>query len=210
MDTSLTPPPPGQGPEAAQRFLEFLDDLFGRAADLSYGAGVVSMCAHMLQTADLAEQDGAEPSQVAAGLLHDIGHFGTDYSFDFDDDSHTAMQRAGFDHKHENAGAQMLAPYFDAAVTEPIRLHVSAKRYLCAVDNAYLEGLTATTRHTLDLQGGPMSEDEVRAFEAETYGAAAAQVRRWDDQAMAAERSVAGFAHYRELLAGLMRTDAPA
>ena len=162
------------------------------------------MCAHMLQTADLAASSNASPSQVAASLLHDIGHFGTDFPIDFIDDRHAAMQAAVDDHCHEEVGAVMLATCFGPEVCEPVRLHVPAKRYLCAIERGYLEGLSETTLHTLNLQGGPMSEAEVEAFASLPYAKDAAQLRRWDDQAMVAERTVPGFSHYQSLVESLM------
>jgi len=184
--------------------LDFLADLFQRAETMVYGTGQVSMCGHMLQTAELAEADGAPPALVAASLLHDLGHFGTDYDFAFTDASHVAMQSATTDKLHEEAGANMLRPFFGDAVAEPIRLHVSAKRYLCAIEPAYEAGLTATTRHTLGLQGGPMTPEEAEAFAELPHALDAARLRRWDDLAMVAERETAPFERYRELLADLM------
>ena len=184
--------------------LGFLGNLFERGESLTYGAGQVSMCAHMLQTADLAETAGVTPALVAAALLHDVGHFGTDYDFGFTDDSHTAMQIATRDKRHEEAGARMLEPYFGLGVAAPVRLHVPAKRYLCAVDAEYYTGLTETTRHTLGLQGGPMSEEEAAAFADLPYADSAAELRRWDDLAMIADRPVPGFDHYKNLLRYLL------
>ncbi len=45
---------PGVG-ASPNDLLGFLGDLFERAESLTYGAGQVSMCAHMLQTAEMAE-----------------------------------------------------------------------------------------------------------------------------------------------------------
>jgi gamma-butyrobetaine dioxygenase len=184
--------------------LGFLGDLFERAETLTYGAGQVSMCAHMLQTAELAETAGAAPELVAAALLHDVGHFGTDYDFGFTNENHTAMQSATRDRRHEEAGARMLEPFFGPDVAVTIRLHVPAKRYLCAVDAAYDAGLSATTRHTLGLQGGPMSAEDAAAFAELPYADTAAQLRRWDDRAMIAGKPVPGFGHYKTLLQGLL------
>jgi len=188
----------------SDRFCAFLADLFHRAESLSYGPGRVSMCAHMLQTADLASAGGADAPLVIASLLHDVGHFGTDFPFDFTDDNHGAMQSAVTDHRHEEAGAAMLARFLGPEISEPVRLHVPAKRYLCAVEPGYYEGLTMTTRHTLGLQGGPMSDAEVEAFRAIPFAEDAARVRRWDDQAMAADRAVPGFSHYQATLESLL------
>jgi gamma-butyrobetaine dioxygenase len=187
-----------------EKFMAFLVDLFHRGESLSYGRGQVSMCAHMLQTADLAASANASPSQIVASLLHDVGHFGTDFPIDFVDERHTAMQAAVNDHRHQEAGAVMLATFFGPEVSEPVRLHVAAKRYLCAVESGYLEGLGETTLHTLNLQGGPMSESEAKSFATLPFATDAAQLRRWDDQAMVVERIVPGFSHYQSLIQSLM------
>ncbi len=189
---------------SSDRIIAFLSDLFHRGEALSYGPGQVSMCAHMLQTADLARADGAEPALIAASLLHDVGHFGTDFPIDFTDDNHAAMQSAVADHRHEEAGADLLAPFFGPQVSEPVRLHVPAKRYLCAIDPGYFEGLGPTTRHTLGLQGGPMSDADAEAFHALPFAAEAARLRRWDDQAMVADRPVPGFSEYQAMLEDLL------
>ena len=98
----------------------------------------------------------------------------------------------------------MLDPYFGPDVAAPIRLHVPAKRYLCAVDAAYDASLSATTRHTLGLQGGPMRAEEAAAFAELPYADAAAELRRWDDRAMIAGKPIPGFGHYETLLRDLL------
>lgn len=187
------------------KFLTFVTELFRRGEKLGYGTGQVSMCAHMLQTADLAEQEDAPPALVVAALLHDIGHFGTDYPLDFEDARHAAMLAIELDHCHEEVGAALLESYYGPEVTEPVRLHVPAKRYLCSVDADYYNGLSETTRHTLRLQGGPMTPAESKAFAAQPFAEDATRLRRWDDLAMVAEREVPGLDHYRDLLNATMR-----
>ena len=88
-------------------------------------------------------------------------------------------------------------------MTEPVRLHVAAKRYLCAVEPSYFALLSQASVYTLAVQGGPMSTAEAREFEASQYAADAVRVRRWDDQAKDPAAVVPGFGHYRPLLAEL-------
>ncbi|MDH3579744.1 MAG: HD domain-containing protein [Hyphomicrobiales bacterium] len=187
------------------KFLQFVTELFRRGEKLAYGKGQVSMCAHMLQTADLAAKEDASPALVVAALLHDIGHFGTDYPLDFEDARHAAMLAIELDHCHEEVGAAVLKTYYGPEVTEPVRLHVPAKRYLCSVDAEYYDGLSETTRHTLRLQGGPMTPAESDAFAAQPFAEDATRLRRWDDLAMVAERAVPDFDHYRGVLSSTMR-----
>ena len=185
-------------------FIDLLSDLFYRGRSVAYGKGEVSMCGHMLQTAELAAEAGAAPPLLVACLLHDIGHFGTDYPLYFDDESHSHMQTASQDLHHEEAGASMLTPFFEPDVIEPIRLHVAAKRYLCATDPEYAVQLSTTTYHTLGLQGGVMDDKKVEAFLGLPYSSDAVQLRRWDDAAMTTNRSVPGLEHYMDLLEKLL------
>ena len=185
-------------------FIDLLSDLFYRGRSVAYGKGEVSMCGHMLQTAELAAEAGAAPPLLVACLLHDIGHFGTDYPLYFDDESHSHMQTASQDLHHEEAGASMLTPFFEPDVIEPIRLHVAAKRYLCSTDPEYAVQLSTTTYHTLGLQGGIMDDQKVEAFLGLPYSSDAVQLRRWDDAAMTTNRSVPGLEHYMDLLEKLL------
>ena len=191
-------------PIPSASFIDTLAGLFYRGRDIAYGKGEVGMCEHMLQTAELASTAGATPSLLVACLLHDIGHFGADYPLHFGNESHTHMQSASQDLRHEEAGAIMLTPYFGPDVTEPIRLHVAAKRYLCAADSEYSAQLSATTLHTLSLQGGMLKETEVESFLGLPYSNDAVQLRQWDDAAMIAGRSVPSIEHYMDLLESLL------
>ncbi|MFF2380676.1 TauD/TfdA family dioxygenase [Streptomyces sp. NPDC058108] len=180
---------------------EFLDELAGLFAGEGAGAYLgepVTMAQHMLQAAARAQEAGAADALVAAALLHDVGHFhgpvtGEDLM-------------AGTDNRHSHTGADRLADWFGPEVTEPIRLHVAAKRYLCAVEPEYLGLLTEASVYTLQVQGGPMSAPEVAEYEANPYAADGVAVRRWDDQGKDPEASAPDFAHFRPLLAALLRT----
>jgi phosphonate degradation associated HDIG domain protein len=186
--------------------IDFLFDAFARLSARTYGSEGVTMVEHMLQTAALAEHAQAADTLVAAALLHDIGHFGTDFPWQRVSSEHRQMLKRRIDRHHEQAGAQLLQPYFGPEITEPIRLHVAAKRYLCAVEPQYLGKLSATTRHTLALQGGPMTASEVAEFEAASYAAQAVSLRRWDEQATVPGMKTPPGEHYRALLERLMRS----
>ena len=144
---------------------------------------------HMLQAGALADAAGADGALVAAALLHDIGHL---------------LGEAEED-RHGEAGARWLSQWFGSAVTEPVRLHVAAKRYLCAVDAGYFGLLSAESVRTLSLQGGPMTAAEVAAFQALPRARDAVAVRRWDDQAKDPEVTPPRFAHFAPLLKALLR-----
>ena len=168
--------------------LDTILDTLRRRGGESYLGEDVSLQQHMLQAASLAEQSGADSSQIAAALLHDYGHF----VHDLDED----CAEQGLDSCHEEVGAEWLADYFEPAVTEPIRLHVPAKRYLCAVEPAYFEGLSSASILSLKLQGGKMTAEEVRQFEDNPFSQQAVQLRRWDDLAKDPQQTTPTLEHF--------------
>jgi phosphonate degradation associated HDIG domain protein len=173
---------------------DVIDAIFGRFysfGDSAYVGEPVTLSAHMLQTAAAAERDDAGDELIAAGLLHDYGHL---IAAD-----ETAAER-GIDTGHEQLGWDFLAEHFPPAVIEPVRMHVSAKRYLCAVDPDYLDRLSSASRLSLGLQGGPMSEAEVAAFEESPHAEAACVLRRYDDEAKDPEQQTPPLEHYRDVL----------
>lgn len=134
-----------------------------------YGGEAVTQLDHALQCATLARADGASPALVMAALLHDIGHLA-----DCNDDMR---------HPHGLLGAQLLARLFGPDVTEPIRMHADAKRYLCAHDPVYWSGLSPASRRSLAWQGGIFSVPQAAAFIAQPYAKDAVRLRLWDDAA---------------------------
>jgi gamma-butyrobetaine dioxygenase len=181
---------------------EVIAELFASEGLADYLGEDVTQAVHMLQTAALAERDGAGDALIAAALLHDVGHFtGTVTGQDL---------MAGTDNRHSEQGADWLARWFGPEVTEPVRLHVDAKRYLCATEPGYLERLSPASVYTLGVQGGPMAGAELAEFEAGPHAADACQVRRWDDGAKDAGADVPPLRHYRPLLRRLLRPEAEA
>ncbi|MBS2546597.1 HD domain-containing protein [Catenulispora sp. NL8] len=193
---SANTPEAADAPEAV---VDRIAALFTGEGGAEYLGEAVTQAQHMLQAAALAERDGAAPTLVAAALLHDVGHFtGAVHGRDL---------MAGRDNRHSHQGADWLAGWFGPEVTEPVRMHVAAKRYLCAVEPGYFAKLSAASVYTLSVQGGPMSAEEVAAFEADPHSADAVRLRRWDEAAKEADADDPGFEHYRELLASLVRPD---
>ncbi len=172
--------------------VERIADLFDTRGTAAYLGEQVSMREHMLQAAHAAQCAGAAEPLVVAALLHDVGHF----LHGFDED---AADR-GIDTGHEHAGADWLASWFAEPVCEPIRLHVAAKRYLCATDSDYLAVLSPASVHSLELQGGAFSAAESERFAALAYASAAVDVRRWDDAGKCPGMPVPTFEHFRPLL----------
>ena len=166
--------------------------IFGRRGSGAYFGEHVSMTEHALQAAYFAGQDSAPPHLVLAALLHDIGHLVEEVPDDLADWIADA--------RHEEIGAGWLERRFPANVSEPVRLHVPAKRYLCATDSTYFAMLSQASVVTLKLQGGPMGPDELLQFETERYYKEAIRVRRWDDQGKVAGLKTPVLAEYRGLI----------
>jgi gamma-butyrobetaine dioxygenase len=181
-----------------------LAGMFASEGAADYLGEPVTVAQHLLQSGALAQRAGAPPALVAAALLHDAGHLrGTDPLADGQELSGRELM-AGTDNDHAERGAAWLARWFPPAVTEPVRLHVAAKRYLCAAEPGYSGLLSPASVYTLSLQGGPMTAAEARAFAAGGSAADAVAVRRWDDAAKDPAADVPGFAWYRPLLEDLL------
>lgn len=175
-----------------ETIVPFIADIFERRGAEDYLGEPVTVSEHMLQSATLAEKAAVSDELVAAALLHDIGHFTSEfgtYSPEDEEDRH-----------HDEAGAEVLAPFFPPVVTECVRLHVAAKRYLCAVDPTYFSKLSPASVHTLSLQGGPMSAEEVEDFRHNPFHAEAVQVRLWDEGGKVPGMPTRRFGEYRPLL----------
>jgi [1-hydroxy-2-(trimethylamino)ethyl]phosphonate dioxygenase len=174
------------------KIIDEIIDLFQRQGDAAYHGEAVSQTEHALQSAALAEQQEAPDTLVVAALLHDIGHL-----LDGQDED---LADRGLDGRHEEAGCAWLAEHFGPKVTEPIRLHVAAKRYLCAVDPVYLAELSPASRLSLSLQGGPLEAEERADFESNPMYHEAIRLRYWDDTAKVPGLRVPGLEYYRARL----------
>lgn len=172
--------------------VDFIADILTRRGADSYLGEDVTMQQHMLQGAWFAEQERADDALVAASLLHDIGHYTGEFGEDY--------IAQGVDDLHEEAGANVLEGFFPPRVVECVRLHVAAKRYLCATDPGYFGKLSHASVQTLALQGGPMTPDEIAAFERNPYFRDAIRVRRWDEAGKVQDLATPPFAHYAPLL----------
>lgn len=165
-----------------------------------YGLSAVTQKEHALQSADLATKRGLGEALVIAALFHDLGHLLVG------DDVNLAQQ--GVDDLHEETSANALAKLFGNDVAEPVRLHVAAKRYLCAVNPAYYDKLSEDLRQSLLLQGGPMSPLEVAAFDKLEHRAAALALRMIDDEAKVAGLKTPGLDRYRAMATRLQKARA--
>jgi phosphonate degradation associated HDIG domain protein len=166
--------------------------IYQKGGSSAYFGESVSMTEHALQAAFFARAAGAPPGLIVAALLHDIGHLIDDVPGDIADwitDAH-----------HEQVGSRWLARRFRPEVSEPVRLHVPAKRYLLATDAEYFAKLSPASVITLKLQGGPMAAHEVATFETELFYQDAVRVRQWDDQGKVAGLKTPGLGDYRALI----------
>jgi predicted HD phosphohydrolase len=153
----------------------------------------------ILRRACLNDRTHASTSLIVAALLHDIGHLLEAVPDDIAD--------WATDVHHEEAGGRWLAQRLRAQVAEPVRLHVAAKRYLCATDANYFALLSPASVKTLRLQGGPMSPAEQLQFETQPYYQDAVRIRRWDDLGKIAGLTTPNLCEYRELIDGFALKD---
>ena len=161
----------------------------------AYFGEPVTQLEHALQAAWFIQRKGGEPSLIAAGLLHDLGHLLHHEGEDIAD--------RGVDTRHEEMGAEALAGHLGGAVLDPIHLHVAAKRYLCFANQHYFNQLSPASRQSLALQGGPMSAAEAEAFLALPHARDAVTLRHADDAAKVPGLEVPALEAYRELLVSL-------
>jgi phosphonate degradation associated HDIG domain protein len=173
--------------------------LLERGARL-YGDEPVTQKAHALQCATLAREAGADDELVVAALLHDVGHL-------LDVRSEQAG-RNGVDLHHETVGASWVQRWFPRRVADTVRLHVPAKRWLCATDARYHDGLSDASRRSLKLQGGPMTSDEAERFARHPQAEWAVALRRWDDLAKDPTMALPSVVSFESLLRAVASTRA--
>jgi gamma-butyrobetaine dioxygenase len=177
-----------------------IEQAFHSAEGMAYLGEEVTMVQHQLQAAALAVAAGESDALVVAALLHDIGHMIGREEGEADASEALADDR---DAHHDVSGARWLSRWFGPDVTEPVRLHVAAKRFLVSTEREHAAKLSAASVHTLRLQGGPMSAEEVTTFETLPHAPDAVTLRRLDEAAKDASRDVLWINDYREVLRGV-------
>jgi phosphonate degradation associated HDIG domain protein len=171
--------------------------LFDRGGARMYAGEPVTQLEHALQTAHSAERAGADAALVTAALLHDLGHL-------INDQGETPTAR-GIDDVHQYAALPFLRPLFDDGVLEPIRLHVDAKRYLCATEPGYYDALSADSKRSLVLQGGTYDAPAAAAFAAQPGALRAVALRRWDDAAKVAGAATPPLEYFVSIMEAVRR-----
>jgi [1-hydroxy-2-(trimethylamino)ethyl]phosphonate dioxygenase len=179
-------------PDVTQDLIDRLFEILGCAGAAQYGNERVTQLDHALQCAQQAEASGAPPALIGAALLHDIGHLVHKFGED------AALR--GIDDRHERLGSKLLAKWFVPALSEPVALHVDAKRYLCATEPSYNAILSAGSVRSLALQGGAYDPAGAEAFRAQPYAEDAVRVRRWDEAAKVLGRPTPDLEHFRPCL----------
>lgn len=177
--------------------LDAIERAFASAEGMAYLGEQVTMIQHQLQAGALALAAGCSDELAVAALLHDIGHIIGREEGEGDAAEALAHDR---DARHDVSGARWLGRWFRPDVTEPVRLHVAAKRYLVATERGYFAHLSEASVHTLRLQGGPMTAQQVREFEALDFAEDAVVVRRLDEAAKEASWNAPAFDTHVELL----------
>lgn len=175
-----------------QKVIDRIIQLFDERGSALYGGEAVSQTQHALQAALAAENENAGPELITAALLHDLGHLLHNLPEDAADH--------GINDNHEELACRWLNRYFRPEVTEPIRLHVAAKRYLCATDPTYLGKLSNASKLSLQIQGGPFSQPEVDDFRKNPHFQAAVRLRHWDDLAKVKDLTTPDIRYYRKFI----------
>lgn len=177
--------------------MENIINLFAEKGSQMYGAEAVTQLEHALQCATLAEEAYQSNETITACLLHDLGHL----IHNFGDNA--GIQ--GIDDLHEYRALPILQELFEPTVTEPIRLHVAAKRYLCAVSPDYWKKLSSASKRSLELQGGVFSLEAASGFIRQPYAKYAVQLRMYDDQAKVSNKLTPSLSHFTQYMNACLR-----
>jgi len=176
-----------------------LIDAMTKSAPRQYGQERVTELAHALQCAELADSAGADEELVLACLLHDVGRYAVAQD-EISDTLEAVATRSAEARGHHEAGADLIATHVPERVTFLIRAHTDAKRYLCAAEPGYHDTLSVGSKHTLTLQGGAMTAEEMRRADTNPWWRDALRLRRWDDEAKVVGRKTRPLSAWKPLL----------
>lgn len=134
----------------------------------------ITQLEHALSSAYEAEKDNPNDKElIIACLLHDIGHQLNG------DDLYYLNENLG-KINHEKIGSEYLNKLgFSERICSMVENHVNAKRYICSTNRNYK--LSSASSKTLCLQGGLMSENELKQFENHIYFNDFIKLRKYDD-----------------------------
>jgi phosphonate degradation associated HDIG domain protein len=168
--------------------IQDVERLFAERGGEQYAGEPVTQLEHALQCALFAQDDGADDALVTAALLHDLGHLLHDLG--------PTPTLHGIDDVHQYRALPFLRGLFGDAVINPVKLHVDAKRYLCATRTGYFAALSEDSKRSLGLQGGIFNEGQAEAFIAQSGAREAVCLRVWDDRAKTAGLATPPLAHF--------------
>ena len=172
--------------------VSYIEDIFECRGNEIYAGEDVTISKHMLQSGTIAKKRKLSNEIVVASLLHDIGHFNSAFGmFTMDDKK---------DRFHEAMGAKILKPFFPQIIVDCVYFHVSAKRYLTAINENYKSNLSKASKHSLKLQGGPMKAKEIEEFEKNPNLNAIIQVRYIDDEGKDPKMETFPFSYFAPLI----------
>ncbi len=180
--------------QEAERIANEIIDLYALYGHEEYSGEKVSQLEHMMQSAQLARAEGFNDEIVLAAFLHDIGHIAEKVT------EENTMSSYGIK-DHEAIGASFLEDRgFSFRITRLVASHVAAKRYLTLREPGYYDKLSEASKHTLEFQGGRMSDDEADILEEDPLFREIVQMRRWDEAAKLENQPLPPLEVFRELI----------
>src|ERR1700761_5039852 len=186
--------------EQAEKITNEIMDLYAGYGGEEYAGEKVTQLEHMVQAAQLAEEQGYDEEVILAAFLHDIGHIAEAANGNNEMDGFGIVD-------HEELGAEFLREKgFSRKVVRLVESHVEAKRYLTIKDPSYYAQLSEASKKTLDYQGGPMTEEEAAAFEQYPLFDLIIQMRKWDEQAKIEQKPLPDLDHYRQMILHHLQT----
>ena len=186
--------------EQAEKITDEIMGLYEGYGGAEYAGEKVSQLEHMVQAAQLAEEQGFDDEVILAAFLHDIGHISEAASAD------NGMEGFGIK-DHEELGAEFLREKgFSRKVARLVESHVEAKRYLTFKDPLYYAQLSDASKKTLEYQGGPMTAEEATAFEQYPLFDLIIRMRKWDEEAKIENQPLPDLQHYRNMILHHLQT----
>ena len=188
--------------EQAEKITNEIMDLYAGYGGNEYAGEKVTQLEHMVQAAQLAEEQGFDEEVILAAFLHDIGHISEAAKGDESEEMSASRRMDGFGIKdHEELGAEFLkGKGFSKKIVRLVESHVEAKRYLTATDPAYYAELSEASKKTLEYQGGPMTQEEAEAFKQYPLFPLIIQMRKWDELAKIEHKPLPDLEHYRGMI----------
>jgi phosphonate degradation associated HDIG domain protein len=193
--------------EQAARTTETIFDLYEAHGGAEYAGERITQLEHMVQAAQLAEEEGHEEEVILASFLHDIGHICVWGRLESEgpengDSDNVIARMGGFGIRdHEEIGAEFLTQRgFSRRLVRMVESHVEAKRWLVLREPGYYEQLSEASKRTLEFQGGPMDKEEAAAFEQYPLFGLIIRMRKWDEQAKIEGKALPDMGRYRAMM----------